>query len=106
MIKFLLILLLIAITPHDIEWEANSINMGRNTNHGAWLEKHYGIAYPDGRWNCQDRAEVAAKLARKYGYRALYGYEPRHRYVILIKDGKRSEILRKRLRYKTRDRYL
>ncbi|MEK7514540.1 MAG: hypothetical protein AAB587_01845 [Patescibacteria group bacterium] len=100
--KFILTLfMVVAVTPFDIQWEVNSINMGRNDNHGGWLEKHYNIAYPDGKWNCQDRAEVAAKLARKYGYRALYGYEPKHRYVILIKDGKRDEILRKSLKYET-----
>jgi len=99
--KYCTLIAMLILSPFDIEWEVNSINMGRNdkTSRGAWFEKHYGISHPDGVWNCQDRAEVAVKLARKHGYRALYAHEPKHTYVILIKDGKRSEILRKNLKY-------
>ncbi len=76
-----------------------------NDPRGALLEKRFHITeYRDGKWTCDDRAEVAKRVAIAYGYGAVYGIDKTsdpnvfHRYVILSdKEGHQHTIMRSRV---------
>ena len=77
-----------------------------NVSNGTFLESRFHITeFKDGKWTCDDRAEVAKRIAGSYGYEASYEIDktsdPKifHRYIIVLdKEGRKHSILRSRLR--------
>ena len=75
-----------------------------NDPRGVMLEQRFKITeFRDGKWTCDDRAEVAKKIALHYGYNAVYGIsktsDPKifHRFIIFSdKEGREYKIMRSR----------
>lgn len=81
------------MTIAEIEKAAMSTANGQNVNDGAHLEEQYKISNRDGRWNCQDRAEVALGYAMENHYLAFpvtiwrdKSKTKGHRYVMIWDD--------------------
>lgn len=79
----------------DIEREVLSIENGQNIDDGADLEEEYNIKWhKDGKWNCQDRAEVARQIATENGYKSIYQRNKVHMWLCIYDDqGEKHEIL-------------
>ena len=63
------------------------------------------MQFRDSKWSCDDRAEIAMRIANQYGYKTAYGIDKtsdpniNHRYIIVTDDeGNKSEILRSKFR--------
>ncbi len=76
------------MSPKRIEQIVNRIADGQNVSghSGALLEDLYRTRDKDGVWNCQDRAELAVKLARGQGYHAIW--EDQYGWTMPQRDGK------------------
>lgn len=95
-----------SITPQSLESYIRRMCPMYNVPHGYSLEQRFNITeFRDGKWTCDDRAEVAMRIASQYGYQAAYEIDktsdPKifHRYIIVQdEDGNKSTILRLRMR--------
>lgn len=95
-----------SVSPQGLENYIRRVCPMYNVSRGAFLERRYKITeFRDGKWSCDDRAEVAMRIANQYGYQTAYGIDKTsdpnitHRYIIVTDhEGKKSEILRSKFR--------
>jgi hypothetical protein len=95
-----------AVSPQGLESFIRRMCPMYNIHNGSSLEYRFRITeFRDGKWTCDDRAELAKRIAGAYGYEASYGIDktsnPKlfHRYIVVLdKDGNKHYILRSRLR--------
>ena len=94
-----------SVSPRALENFIRRIYPMSNHPQGMMLEERFNITeFRDGKWTCDDRAEIAKRIALRYGYDATYGIDktsdPKifHRFIILSDgEGHTYEILRSRL---------
>lgn len=94
------------VSPSRLESLVRRMCPMNNVSDGFTIEQRFQISeFLDGKWTCDDRAEVAKRLAEQYGYQTSYGIDltrnPNilHRYVNLQdEEGNKSQILRWRWR--------
>ena len=93
-----------SVSPEMLENFIRRVCPMNNKFEGESLEWRYQIRqFLDGKWTCDDRAEVAMRIANQFGYQSKYRISktanPKvlHRYVVVTDDqGNHHEILRSR----------
>lgn len=91
-----------SVSPQRLENYIRRVCPMYNVPNGHMLESRYNITeFRDGKWTCDDRAEVAKRIAKKFGYDAIYGIDktsdPKifHRFIVVTnEEGDQYQVLR------------